>query len=66
MNDAPLAPYEHVVALRTGLAEHFESNAFLACESMGALLRENLRQVRSENDWAARGPGRGATGGASA
>ena len=60
MNDDPIAPYEHVVALRAGLAEHFESNAFLACESMGALLRENLRQVRSENDWAARGPGRGA------
>jgi len=40
MNDDPIAPYEHVVALRTGLAEHFESNAFLACDSMGAVLRE--------------------------
>ena len=26
--------------------QHFEVDAFLKCETMGALLRENLRQAR--------------------
>jgi len=50
----PIAPDENVVMLREGLAEHFDSDAFLACESMGALVRENLRQVRVEDKHAAR------------
>jgi len=44
-----IAPQENVIQLRAGLAEHFDSEAFLACESMGALVRENLRQVRLED-----------------
>jgi hypothetical protein len=58
MDADPIAPHEHVVALREGLAEHFESTAFLACDSMGALLRENLRQVRNEDGWAPPGASR--------
>ena len=45
----PIAPPEHVVELREGLAEHFESDRFLKCESMSALVRENLHQVRIED-----------------
>lgn len=41
----PIAPDENVLALRHSLAEHFESDAFSRCESMGALVRENLRQI---------------------
>jgi hypothetical protein len=41
-----IAPRENVVSLREDLAEHFETTAFLGCETMGALLRENLRQAR--------------------
>jgi hypothetical protein len=41
-----IAPYENVVSLREDLAQHFDSPMFLQCESMGALLRENLRQAR--------------------
>jgi len=44
-----IAPEENVISLREGLAEHFASDAFLACESMGALVGENLRQVRLED-----------------
>jgi hypothetical protein len=42
----PIAPIEHVHELRQGLAEHFSSDRFLRCESMGALVRENLNLVR--------------------
>jgi hypothetical protein len=49
MSRETLAPYENVVALRAGLAEHFEADAFLRCESMGAIVRESLRHVRSED-----------------
>jgi hypothetical protein len=44
-----IAPHENVVMLRQGLAEHFDSEAFLRCESMASLVRENLRQVRIED-----------------
>ena len=44
-----IAPPENLIMLREGLAEHFQSEAFLRCESMGALVRENLRQVRLED-----------------
>jgi hypothetical protein len=46
MEDDIIAPSENVISLREDLAQHFEVDAFLKCESMGALLRENLRQAR--------------------
>ena len=45
----PIAPDEHVLMLRHQLAQHFGSDTFLRCESMGALVRENIRQVRAED-----------------
>ena len=49
MSRDAIAPEENVLTLRQGLAEHFDADEFLACESMGALLRENLRQARMED-----------------
>jgi hypothetical protein len=51
-----LAPEENIIMLRQGLAEHFEDASFLACQSMAALVRENLRQVRIEDTQARRAP----------
>ncbi len=45
VND-PIAPPENIVSLREGLAEHFQSDTYLRCESMGALVRENLAWLR--------------------
>ena len=42
----PIAPMENVVSLREGLAEHFQSDSYLRCETMGALVRENLESLR--------------------
>jgi hypothetical protein len=39
-----IAPQANVLTLRRGLAEHFQADVFLKCESMAALVRENLRQ----------------------
>lgn len=44
-----IAPEENVVSLRQALAEHFHSDSYLRCESMGALVRQNLRHIRSED-----------------
>jgi hypothetical protein len=41
-----LAPREHVIQLRESLAEHYGRVEYLRCESMGALIRENLESVR--------------------
>ncbi|MBK8479305.1 MAG: hypothetical protein IPL39_24410 [Opitutaceae bacterium] len=41
-----LAPGDHVVQLRTALAEHYANPDFLVCESMGDLIRESLTSVR--------------------
>jgi hypothetical protein len=41
-----IAPHENVVLLREGLADHFQSPSYLQCETMGALVRENLRSLR--------------------
>jgi hypothetical protein len=49
MSGDEIAPEENVVMLRQGLAEHFDAEVFLKCESMAALVRENLRQVRNED-----------------
>jgi hypothetical protein len=54
-----IAPDANVVALRQDLAAHFDADAFLKCESMAALIRENLRQIRMED---VRGPLRGRAG----
>jgi hypothetical protein len=43
-----IAPEENVITLRQGLAEHFDADTYLKCESMAALVRENLRQIRNE------------------
>ena len=54
-----IAPDANVIALRQDLAAHFDADAFLKCESMAALIRENLRQIQMED---VRGPLRGTTG----
>jgi hypothetical protein len=46
MERDPIAPEENVHALREGLAEHFQSPRYLRCNSMGALVRENLETLR--------------------
>ena len=56
MHGDVLAPPENVITLRQGLAEHFDADVFLKCESMAALVRENMRQIRLEDS---RRPGRG-------
>jgi len=50
MHSDAIAPEENVLTLRQGLAEHFEADVFLKCESMAALVRENLRQIRIEDE----------------
>jgi len=42
---AAAADLNLVKGTRQGLAEHFDADAFLASESMAALVRENLRQI---------------------
>jgi len=42
----PIAPVEKVHELRVALAEHYGRDAYLRCESMGALIRENLESIR--------------------
>jgi hypothetical protein len=49
MTGDEIAPEENVIMLRQGLAEHFDADVFLKCESMAALVRENMRQVRIED-----------------
>jgi len=44
-----IAPQANVVRLRQGLAEHFGTDIYMKCESMAALIRENLRQIRLED-----------------
>ncbi len=41
-----LAPAEKVKSLREGLAQHYGRDDYLRCESMGALVRENLESIR--------------------
>ena len=42
----PIAPPENVVSLRESLADHFQSSSYHRCETMGALVRENLESLR--------------------
>jgi hypothetical protein len=44
-----IAPAENLIPLRQDLARHFEDKRFLACESMGALVRQNLRHLHDED-----------------
>jgi hypothetical protein len=46
MAQDPLAPEEKVQALRASLAEHYQRADYLRCETMGALVRENLTTLR--------------------
>jgi len=39
---------EKVAALREALAEHYQRKDYLRCESMGALVRENLQSIRQK------------------
>lgn len=41
-----IAPRSSVHRLRAGLAEHYGRKDYLRCESMGALIRENLESIR--------------------
>lgn len=54
MSDDRIAPRENVVQLRTSLAEHYGRSAYLKCESMGDLVRENLESIRLNLSTAAR------------
>jgi hypothetical protein len=42
----PIAPPEKIVQLRAALADHYQRADYLKCESMGALVRENLSSIR--------------------
>jgi hypothetical protein len=42
----PLAPVAHLHELRTALADHYRRDAYHHCESMAALVRENLESIR--------------------
>src|SRR5215831_6260505 len=44
MNADIIAPADNVVRLRQDLAAHFGADVFLRCESMAALIRENIHQ----------------------
>ena len=41
-----LAPPEHIEQLREELAAYYQRTAYLRCETMGALVRENLESIR--------------------
>jgi len=46
MERDPISPPEKVHALRESLAEHYGRPEYRLCESMGALVRENLESIR--------------------
>ncbi|MCB1105180.1 MAG: hypothetical protein H7A44_01750 [Opitutaceae bacterium] len=46
MSADPIAPLDKVHALRASLADHFQRDEYLRCESMGALVRQNLETLR--------------------
>jgi hypothetical protein len=46
MTADPIAPPEKIHELRASLADHYHRSEYLACESMGALVRENLESIR--------------------
>lgn len=44
----PISPPEKVHLLRQSLAEHYQRRDYLQCESMGALIRQNLESIRRD------------------
>jgi hypothetical protein len=46
MADPALAPAAHVHELRAALAAHYQRDAYHHCDTMGALVRENLESIR--------------------
>jgi hypothetical protein len=46
MSRDPIAPLEKVHELREALSEHYQRTEYLQCDSMGALVRENLESIR--------------------
>jgi hypothetical protein len=44
----PISPPEKVHQLREGLAAHYQRSDYLKCESMGALIRQNLESIRRD------------------
>ncbi len=48
LEGSQLAPYDHVIALRTQLADYFEQRSFLQCESMTALIKLILRLIEGK------------------
>ena len=44
----PIAPPEKIAQLREELAAHFDRPDYLRCDSMGALIRQNLESIRRE------------------
>ena len=46
MSKDSIAPEEHVIELREGLATQYGRTAYLRCRSMGDLVRENLESLR--------------------
>jgi hypothetical protein len=58
MSGDVLAPIEHVVELREGLAAHYGRTAYLRCETMGGLIRENMESIRLAVDAPQKGASR--------
>jgi len=48
MADDFLSPPEKIHLLRESLAEHYQRTDYLRCESMGALIRQNLESIRRD------------------
>jgi hypothetical protein len=48
MEGDAIAPRDKVLTLREALAEHYGRTDYLRCESMGALIRENLESIRRD------------------
>jgi hypothetical protein len=46
MESDPISPPEKVHSLREALAEVYHRSEYLSCETMGALVRENLESIR--------------------
>jgi hypothetical protein len=46
MSADTISTWENIQELRSTLAEHYGRDAYMRCESMGALVRENLESIR--------------------
>jgi hypothetical protein len=43
-----IAPPDKIQSLREGLADHYRRDDYLRCQSMGALIRQNLESIRRD------------------